>query len=239
MESFNDYAGIHQTMETPAISISQRAAHLSYASAIAFLVLLAGLHFIKPEFDPSWRFVSEYAIGDYGWVMKMAFFFVALSCISVVVAIRFQVQTGAGKIGLVLLLIVAAALIMAGIFVMDPITAGKDELTVHGSLHGIASMIGIPGFPIAALLIRKSLIRSNAVRFAARNEILWTTHLIWICLLVMFAVVFISLGRTQGKFGPDVLIGWPNRLLVISYSLWLMAIAKNAIRMAKEKISII
>jgi hypothetical protein len=43
-------------------------------AAAAFVVLLAALQVLKPELDPSWRMGSEYAIGDYGWVMRIAFF---------------------------------------------------------------------------------------------------------------------------------------------------------------------
>jgi hypothetical protein len=50
-------------------AISRTAARLSFAAAATFLVLLAALHFIKPELDPSWRMVSEYEIGRYGWVI--------------------------------------------------------------------------------------------------------------------------------------------------------------------------
>jgi hypothetical protein len=52
-----------------ATAISRVAALLSFAGAATFVVLLAALHFIKPELDPSWHFISEYAIGDYGWII--------------------------------------------------------------------------------------------------------------------------------------------------------------------------
>ena len=58
----------------PVRAISPTAALLSFAGAATFVVLLAALHFIKPELDPSWHFVSEYAIGDYGWIMVLRFF---------------------------------------------------------------------------------------------------------------------------------------------------------------------
>jgi hypothetical protein len=39
-------------------------------------------HFLKPEFDPSWRMVSEYAIGRWGWVMQLAFFSLTIATLS-------------------------------------------------------------------------------------------------------------------------------------------------------------
>lgn len=206
---------------------SKPAAILTLAGSILFLILLAVLHFLKPEFEPSWRFVSEYAIGNYGWIMIAAFVSLALSCASLVVAIRSQVSTTAGKIGLGLLLLVAAALVIAGVFVADPITASKEELTTHGSLHGFAAMVGIPGLPIAAMLITRSLVRNHNWS-AGRRLLLWTAHLTWISVVLMFASMFIMLSQTQGKFGPDVLIGWPNRFVVLTYCAWLMTVGWRA-----------
>jgi len=84
----------------PMAAGSPTAARLSFAGAAAFVVLLAALHFIKPELDPSWRMVSDYEIGRYGWVMVLAFLSLAFSCISLFVAIRSQIRTTGGRIGL-------------------------------------------------------------------------------------------------------------------------------------------
>jgi hypothetical protein len=55
----------------PPPALSERAAKLSFAAAALFLILLAALHFIKPDFDPSWRMISEYEIGRYGWLIQV------------------------------------------------------------------------------------------------------------------------------------------------------------------------
>lgn len=128
----------------PGTPISQTAARFSWAAAVLSLILLAALHIIKPEFDPSWRMVSEYAIGRNGWVMDIAFLSLSVSCVALFVAIRPQIRTTGGYIGQTLLLISAAAIATAAFFTIDPITASKDALTTHGNLHGLASMIGNP-----------------------------------------------------------------------------------------------
>ena len=210
-------------------TISLAAARLSFTAAVAFLVLLAILHVIKPEFDPSWRFISEYLIGDYGWVMMLAFFFLALSCAALFAAVRSQVGTISGKIGLGLLLIVSASLVAGGIFAADPITAKPDELTTHGNLHGLAAMVGIPGLPIAAVLISRSLVRNQSWS-SARRSILWTAHLTWVSVVAMFAYMFVVV-VPRGGFGPGVLTGWLNRLVVLTYCAWLTAVAWRAIKL--------
>jgi hypothetical protein len=49
-------------MARPVTEISRTTARLSFTAATIFLVLLAALHLVKPELDPSWRMVSEYEI---------------------------------------------------------------------------------------------------------------------------------------------------------------------------------
>ena len=63
----------------PMTALSHGAARLALATSALFVVLLAALHVLKSELDPSWRFISEYAIGDYGWMMVLAFLSLALS----------------------------------------------------------------------------------------------------------------------------------------------------------------
>ncbi len=164
------------TTAKPVAAISRTAALLSFAGAATFLVLLTALHFIKPELDPSWRVISEYSIGDYGWIMVLAFLSLALSCATLFVAIRSQIQTLGGKIGLAFLLVCAAGMTIGGIFTADPITASQDELTTHGTLHGLWSLLGIPGFPIAATLIGWSLARDQSWS-SARRSLFWSAGL--------------------------------------------------------------
>jgi Protein of unknown function (DUF998) len=212
--------------------ISVVSAHLSLWAAALFLVLVAALHIIKPEFDPTWRFISEYAIGRHGWVMVLAFFSLAFSCVTSFFAIRSLITTTGGRVGLALLLVSAVSLVMGGIFVTDPITASKSELTTHGNLHGLAATIGIPGLSIAAVLISRSLVR-NLNQSPMRRSLLWTSRFTWIFLVLMYVTMIAMLTQNQGKFGPNVLIGWPNRLLVVAYCAWLIAIAWSALQLAR------
>lgn len=218
----------------PATATSQTAARMSFGAATIFLVLLAVLHLIKPELDPSWRMISEYEIGRYGWVMVLAFLSLASSCVSLFVALRSQVRTIGGKIGQALLVVSALGMTIAAIFTSDPITASQDELTTHGNLHGLGALLGIPSFPIAATLISRSLAR-NQTWSPARHPVLWAVVLVWISLLVFILSVAVMLPQNGGQFGPEVLIGWPNRFLIVAYSVWLMVVAWQAIRVRRRR----
>ena len=196
------------------------AAQVSLASAAVSLVSLAALHFLSPEFEPSWRMVSEYALGRYGWVLLLMFLSWALSCIALFVAIRSQVKTLAGKIGLGFLIAAAAGMTLGGLF------------DVNHNLHGLAAMIGMPSLPVAAMLVSISLAR-NPVWSPARRALLWTTNLTWISLVLMTAGVFTGFSGT-GEVHPDAWFGFANRFLIISYNVWLMVAAYRAMEISQQ-----
>ena len=216
-------------------TMSGVAAMMSFAAAALFLVLLAALHFIKPEFDPSWNMISQYEIGHDGWLMQLAFLFLALSCVTLVVAIHSQVSTIWGRIGLTLLLIAAIGMTIAAFNITDPITTPKAEMSSHGNMHGNGFLLGVPGLTIAAVLISLSLHR-NAAWSSARRALLWTAQLPWLSLVTMIVTLMIMLPKNGGNFGPGVAVGLPNRLFIIACCVWLMTIAWHARQLHKKKV---
>ncbi len=227
-DEMSDNAGV------PEKTISQTAAGLSIASAVLFLILLIALHFIKPEVDPSWRMISEYEIGDFGWVMTLAFLSLSFSYLAIFIAIRSQVKTTAGRIGLALLLLGVVGSAMGGIFITDPITATKDQLTTHGMLHGIGALLGIPTLPFAATLINCVLARNQAWA-SARKRLFLSAAVTWIGLITFAVSMAVMMPRGYGKFTPEVLIGWSNRFLIVTYAAWQIIVAWRAIKLTTEK----
>jgi hypothetical protein len=221
----------HTVASGPVTAISQTAARLSLAGAATFVVLLAALHLIKPELDPSWHFISEYAIGRHGWMMVLAFLSLAFSYVMLFVALRSQLWTLWGRIGLALLLISAAGLAIAGLFTTDPITTTKDAATSEGKLHNLGGTFGI-AMPFAAAIISWSLARNQAWS-AGRRPLIWATALALLSFLVSFSSLSVMLSQHDGRFGPDVLVGWPNRLEILAYSVWLMVVAWHATQLRK------
>ena len=224
---------IAKNTDRPVTAISRTAARLSFAGAATFVVLLAALHFIKPELDPSWHFISEYAIGEYGWIMVLAFLSLALAYASLLVAIRSQLRTIAGRIGLALLLLSALGLTIAAIFTTDPITVSENAVTTEGTLHNLGGTLGI-AMPFATALVGWGLAR-NPAWSSARRPLLWATGLALMAFVVSFVSLSVMVSRSGGEFGPDVLVGWPNRIEIVAYSVWLMVVARQAIRVRSQR----
>jgi hypothetical protein len=191
---------------------------LALAGTGMVLGLLLLLHVVKPELDPSWRFLSEYAIGPHGWIMRLAFQVWALTCFLLFAVLKRELTSPAGWVGNYVLLIVGLALSVAGWFAQDPVTARPEELTMAGNIHALASMIGVPGTPLAALLISRSL-SGNPVWAPRRALLMTSAHLTWTSLLLMALYLGWKVPQAGG-FTPEVWAGWLNRLVVATYLLW-------------------
>jgi len=204
--------------------MTNRAALVTLAMTLVFLVLLGLLHVLEPEFAPSWRMISEYELGGYGWMMRLAFFSLALATIALWLAVRPHVQTLGGKLGLGLLVVSAMGIVLGGSFLTDPITTAPSSWTTSGTLHTVGGALMILLSPLATTLVSWSLARHNPAWRHAVPWLFWPALLIWLTTFAFFGVVSVKSGG--GRAGPDVPMGWPNRAVIASYCGWLMAVAR-------------
>jgi hypothetical protein len=202
---------------------------LTIVSAAVSLLSLVVLHFVSPEFNPSWRMISEYAMGKHKRLLTLFFFCWGLSSLLLSMLLWSQVTTTWGTVGVILLLISSIGEIMGGLF------------DVKHKHHGLAFLLGIPTLPIATLLIGYDLIRSPGWQERALPIVL-SSHAPWISLIVMgasMALMFAGFKKSGVPMGPNVeppktvppgvvaVAGYANRLLVICYVGWLILIAGN------------
>jgi hypothetical membrane protein len=200
----------------------------SVISTITFMVLLLLLHFIKPELDPSWRMISEYAIGNLGWLMSLAFLAWAAAFIALCMALRSHIHNLIGKIGLVLLLISALGLVLAGLFTTDPVTQ-VSEPTTSGTLHSIGGTLGM-GMPFSALFLCISLVKNPAWK-AKKRTIVTATVIAWTGFLLAMGMMGVLLSGSKGVFSPETPVGIPNRFEVLCYCIWLIVMSRISSRL--------
>jgi Protein of unknown function (DUF998) len=217
-------------------NIVASAAWLAMIATGATLLLLASLHIQSPEFNPSWRVISEYAFGHYGWVLSLMFLSWGISSWALAVAIRSQVTTTAGKVGLAFLIIAGIGEAMASVFDVR-----------HEVGHGIAGLLGVLGFPVAALLLSVALGR-NKPWHPARKALLWLANLSWISVvLLIVTLVIMTMQMIHANDGhlpqhapkslpPGVigLDGWADRLIVLSNCAWVFVAGWHAIKLHRS-----
>ena len=192
------------------------------ASALALLAL-AALHILKPEVHPSRNMISQYALGRHGWVMALCFaaFAAASACLFAVLAA--QVPSLLGQIGLALLMAAAIGLAMAARFPMDPVSTPAPQRSFAGKMHGVAFLIGVPCQILAVLLLSVAL---GSQPSHASLPLLMLTAVVWLSLAMMIAIMLIvGPGKAPNPNGRERFVGWPNRLFMIAYGVWLMVVA--------------
>lgn len=133
--------------------IRPTVAWLAIAGIGSYHILLFTLIFLRPDLDPYWHTISEWAIGPWGWVMSSAFIIAGVSYVCLFVSIRSQVRGWWGYIGLGALAICVLGLIGVGSFTMDPMTTPPDQLTPQGIAHMAFGMSQFMLLPFAALII--------------------------------------------------------------------------------------
>ena len=226
------------TREKPKVEVI--VARLSIGAAAATLLLLASLHLLSPEFDPSFRMVSEYALGQYGWVLSLMFLAWGISAWALAVALWARVNTRAGKVGLWLLIIAGLGEALASIF----------DIT-HDTGHSIAGVLGMGGFPIAALLLSFSLGRLPAWR-GAKSLLLWLANLNWISVVLLVATLVlmtVQVAQASGGHLPQQapthlpagvlgLDGWADRLIVLSNCVWVIVAAWQALKLGDTRLTV-
>jgi len=210
----------------PVSTVQTLAARLSITSGVLFVLLLLSLHVLEPEFDPTWRFISEYALGTFGWMMHLAFFLLATSLLSAGVALFSYVRSVVGYIGLVILGIGAIGIVIAAISTTDPIATPAESMTFSGNMHVFGASLDYT--PVAALLLSFVLARNPAWR-PIRPWLFLTTG---ITLVAMIA--FMLMLPHDGKFGPGVLAGLFGRFLVVSYLGWLLTVGFHTLKLRRR-----
>lgn len=199
----------------------------SMLSGILSLLCLVTLHFVSREFQPSWRMISEYAMGKHKGFVTAFFYFWGASALLLCPVLWNELTTGWSHFGIILLAISGIGAIMGGLF------------DVKHKLHGLAFGLGVPTAPAAALLIAYALAKQELWE-DSYPLLFYISHPLWISLVLM-AVAMVVMMTGFKKAGipmepnapvpekvPDgviALAGYANRLLVFCYVFWIIFVA--------------
>jgi hypothetical protein len=125
-----------------------------------------------------------------------------------------RVRGLSGRLGLAVLGYCAVASIGVGVFVTDPMTTPLDATSTHGLLHTVFGGTALLLLPVAALLITRSLARTDQADPRDRRL------LRRLALLPTAGLVLIWVPEAAGLIPT----GWPDRILFGTYTAWLLAL---------------
>ena len=171
--------------------------------AAYYLLVGIALHFLEPEYDPRFHFMSDYAWGAYGWLMTTTFFVLGLAVLTVAAAVRNVHQSSrSARVGFGLLVIGALFVCLAGVFRGFP-------------LHDVAGAVGIPSLVMAVLLLSWSF----------RNAAGWQ--------VIHPATFVIAVGMFAAVVSMIVDVGMPGlqqRAFLSLLLLWLSIVVHRLVR---------
>lgn len=211
----------------------ERAQIIAAKASIAAILGFHAVHFanilIRPELDPYWHTISEWSLGPWGWFGRIGWLLGGIGYLALCFSLHDRLKGVLGRIGEVIFAACGLGLIGVGVFVTDPMDGTPAPLTTTGILHVISGMTQLMTFPIAALLMGVSIRRNSAAGSRPTPSIF--ISLLPLAGLIAFFIhlAFYVIPMGENAHGPDVPIGWPARLLLLTYAAWLITFAVSQI----------
>jgi hypothetical membrane protein len=192
------------TTRNGRVRIARITERLVFLCAAYFVIVLIVLHILEPEFDPRFRFMSEYALGNYGWLMTTTFFALGLAPLVAAIGLQNVYQwSRSTRIGLGLLVVAAMFIWLAGIF--------RDSIP-----HLLAGVVAFPSMVMAVLLLSWTFRRA-----AGWQTIFRVTLLIALGMLAMLFLMVGDLGMP----------GLQQRVFIFLFLLWLSIVVHKSVRL--------
>ena len=187
-------------------------ARLAIIGIVYFIAAVTALHFLRPDYHPMRRLLSEFAVGKYGWLMASAFIALAIGSLSLTVGIKQTLTaTSWANVGFILLFIWSACIFVDGIFKTD-LMGGED--TKSGLVHVLAAFLSF------LAVIAASFVLSSEFSLDAQWQTIYSLSIILAVLITVTFIVSIYTLLVQQKFA-----GLGQRIFIISVLSWLLIIA--------------
>jgi len=175
-----------------------------------FAFAIVALHFLRPDLNPLSRPTSEYAVGEYGFLMSTAFFSMSVASFSLLIGLYKGISKPAqSRIGLILLGIWGTGVLVAMMF---PINREGTDLTTVNIIHRTNGPLIFLCLSVGAVLI------SRRVRLDDKWRPFYHTALT--LSLIMLALFFITGANIATKSGFE---GLCQRTFLLVFVTWFIS----------------
>ena len=182
-----------------------------------FLLVNVALHFLDPGLSVVNTVLSDYALGDYGWLSRAGDFAAAVGLIAIALGLRSTLAPGKRvAASWVLILLAGFGFIVSGMFDTDGTEA--TEFTTPGIVHIVGSMVSILGLIVAAAVFQALTAPDDGYRYLRRTQ-LWFAVIISVTAVALILLSGLADGLAQ-------------RALVIVMVTWWLVLAVNVRRWA-------
>lgn len=162
------------------------------------------LHVLDPELSVVDTVMSEYALGDYGWLSRASDIANAVGVVAVSLGLRASLAPGKRvTASWVLMLVAGVGFFASGVFVTDEMGA---DFTVSGGIHFLSFLVTIISLLIAVWMLRGVFARDDGWRhFQSAQH--WFAVAISITFIGNIALIGTAPGVAQRVLAV-VLVGW-------------------------------
>ena len=195
------------------------ASYITLSSVVYYIGAVLVLHVVRTDFDPRYRYLSEYAVGPYGALMTSTFFVLSAGSVALALGLWRSVSSKLRILpGLLFWLTCACAVFLAGVFTGD--LQGTPHTRI-GQIHEQMGMIAFPSAIAAMPLISVPL----------RWEQKWNSQ--WRSAFVLSAVVILSF-LVYDLFGQADLGGLDQRIALGATMMWMWILGRKMLMLAKQ-----
>jgi hypothetical protein len=176
---------------------------------------------LRPGYDPRSTFISELSIGPRGWIQILNFIILGLLFLVFAWGVAAEFPEGkASKAGPILLAIIGFSFLVSGPLVTDVAATPRDQMSLHGILHGIFGALVFSLSPISCFVFWR--------RF--RQDPNWQHLKGWTLAagIITAAAVMMLSAATKTQVVPNIFTPWNGfiqRMVIIPYLTWIFAFA--------------
>jgi uncharacterized protein DUF998 len=196
------------------------AAYITLSSVIYYAAAIIMLHILRTDFDPRYRYLSEYVNGPYGVLMTSTFFVLSLGSLALLFGLWRSVSS---KIrfapGMLLWLAWACAVFFAGVYPGD---LQESPTTWNGHIHNQMGMIAFPCATLALPLL------SLPLRWD-RN-----LHSVWAPAMFLSLPVVISFFALD-PLGERRLAGLDQRIFLSLTLIWMWILSSKTLAVVRRR----
>ncbi len=203
--------------------IWQLSARAGMIGPVLFVTVFTVEGWLRPGYHALSMYVSALSLGPRGWIQIINFivFGISLLVFSRGVAVEFP-SGKASRGGVTLLTIIAFCYLLSGPFVMDPANTPRNQMTVHGTIHGILGAIAFLLMPISCFVFLRRFHTEPKWQFLQ----IWTLALGTISSIAVLTLSVVSkLPDLQNTFS-----GWfglIQRFIIVPFMIWIFIFASG------------
>lgn len=216
------YSGTGDEKRRTTARLNAIASYITLSSVIYYASAIVLLHVLRTDFDPKYRYLSEYARGRYGILMTSTFFALSAGSLALSFGLWRSVSSKLHFLpGLLLWVIWACAVFLAGIYTGD--LQGTPPTQI-GKIHDQMGMIAFPSATLAIPLL------SLALRWETGWRSAWPATMLLSLLSVVVVVCFLALDR----FGQMGLGGLDQRIFLGATLIWIWIVGRKMLMIARQ-----